>query len=478
MKRLLTALGLISLSLLATPSASAASPDAGRLVRSPEHPAVYYSPNNGTRYAFPNERIFRSWGVSFDAVETISAGALAQLRLAGAIVYRPGRLIKIDTDPKVYLVTENGVLRWIETETVARALFGDAWARQVDDIPDAFFAAYAYGPSIANAATVTMPAPVSGGSLLAIGLNQGLIRAPNAPTTTVPTVPSGTPPTPPAPEPDILVRSTQPNGVRVNESVRIDVFGKGTAPRQVTIRLNGAPVQSCREVATCSYTFTHPTQSTLAAYQVQVEAALADGTTRAQSLSIPVRDPQGGALRLNLTQDETRSPGNIDLEAEWTDTLIGARSITLTVNGEDQRICFNVTTCRLSYGVIGAIGSRLDIRAITEDTAGNRWITSSSSVTVVGNDRPTLTVSTNAGVVFTGETIGIEAEASDIDAIAFVEIWENNERQARCERTRCSFTTPPQATAGTHVFRVVAQDLLGARREVTLDPILVLPTVR
>ncbi len=478
MKHFFSIVGLVAASLLAAQTASARTMAPGRLVRSPEQPAVYYSPSDDTRYTFPNERIFRSWGVSFDAVETIPANALAQLRLAGAIVYRPGRLIKIETDPKVYLVTENGMLRWVETEAVARALFGDAWARQVEDIPDAFFAAYTFGSSIANAATVTLPASGSGGSLLAIGLNQGLIRNPDLATSTVPTVPTSTTPEAPSAPQGIVVRSSLPNGVRVNESVRVDAFGQGTIPRQVAIRVNGALARTCQEIAACSYSFTHPTQSSVTAYQVQVDATLADGTARTQSITIPVRDPQGGALRLNLTQDETRSPGNIDLEAEWTDTLIGARSITLTVNGEDQRVCFNVTTCRASYGVMGAVGSHLEVRAIAEDTAGNRWVTNAYTITIVENDRPTLTVGTNAAVLFTGEAITVNVEASDANAIAFIEIWENNTRQARCERTSCTLTTAPQMTAGTHTFRVVAQDLLGAGREVTLDPILVLPTVR
>lgn len=477
MKRLLSTLGLFVACFLTTQTASALSIDPGRLIRSPENPAVYYAAGD-LRYAFPNERIFRSWGVSFDVVQTVSASRLAEWRLAGVIVYRPGRLIKIDTDPKVYLVTDNGVLRWVETEAVARALFGDSWARQVEDIPDAFFTSYSFGPSIADAATITLPAMGPGGSLFAIGMNQGLLRNPDFVTSTVPTVPTTTSPTVPAAQPDILVRTSLPNGVRAKESVRIDVFGRELVPEQVAIRINGAPVQECQRQTVCTYTLTHQTQSSVTGYQVQVDARFANGTQRTQSLTIPVRDPQAGALRLNMTQMEMRSPGSLDLEAEWGETLIGARSITLTVNGEDQRICFNATTCRISYGVTGTIGSTLSIGAIAEDTSGQRWVTPTSTVTIVANDRPTITVGTSAGTVFTGETITINAGANDIDAIAFIEIWENNERKARCERTVCTYTTAPLVAAGTHAFRVIAQDLLGARREVALDPILVLPAIR
>lgn len=481
MKRFLSALGLITLSFLATTTASALSISPGSLIRSTDNPAVYYAVNGGLRYTFPNERIFRSWGVSFDVVQTVPASRLAEFRLAGAIVYRPGRLIKIDTDPKVYLVTENGVLRWIETEAVARALFGDSWARQVEDIPDTFFTSYSFGSSIADAATITLPAMGSGGSLLAIGMNQGLLRNPDFVTTTaptVPTVPTTTNPTVPVAQADIVVRSSLPNGVRSKESVRIDVYGRELVPERVAIRINNALAQECQRQAICTYTLTHPTQSSVTGYQVQVEASFANGTQRTQALTIPVRDPQAGALRLNLSQTEMRSPGSIDLEAEWVETLVGARSITLTVNGEDQRVCFNATTCRISYGVTGAVSSTLSIGAIAEDTSGQRWVTPTSTVTIVTNDRPTITVGTSASTVFTGETFTINADANDVDAIAFIEIWENNERKARCERTVCTYTTAPQAAAGTRVFRVIAQDLLGARREMELDPILVLPAIR
>ncbi len=474
MKRLLSAFGLVVACLLTTQTASALSIDPGRLIRSPENPAVYYAAGD-RRYAFPNERIFRSWGVSFDAVQTVTANRLAEWRLAGVIVYRPGRLIKIDTDPKVYLVTENGVLRWIETESVARALFGDGWARQVEDIPDAFLTSYSFGPSIGDAATITLPAMGSGGSLLAIGLNQGLMQNPDFVTSTVPTT---TNPTIPASQPDILVRASLPNGVRAKESVRIDVFGREQVPERVAIRINDAPVQECQRQAVCTYTLTHQTQSSVTGYQVQVDASFANGTRRTQALTIPVRDPLAGALRLNMTQTEMRSPGSLDIEAEWGETIIGARSITLTVNGEDQRICFNATTCRISYGVTGAVGSTLSIGAIAEDTSGHRWVTPTSTVTIVANDRPTITVGTSAGTAFTGETITINADANDVDAIAFIEIWENNERKARCERTVCTYTTTPLVAAGTRAFRVIAQDLLGARREVALEPILVLPAIR
>lgn len=112
-------------------------------------PAVYYATANGDRYAFPNEKTFFSWFSNFSGVQTISDQQLAAFPLRANVTYRPGvRLVKVTTDPKVYAVSRGGVLRWVTSEALARTLFGTDWARQVDDIPDAFFVNYTVGAPI------------------------------------------------------------------------------------------------------------------------------------------------------------------------------------------------------------------------------------------------------------------------------------------------------------------------------------------
>ena len=53
--------------------------------------------------------------------------------------------MKIPSIPKVYAVEPGGALRWIETEAVAKALFGDDWAKRVDDVSEAYFSNYHEG---------------------------------------------------------------------------------------------------------------------------------------------------------------------------------------------------------------------------------------------------------------------------------------------------------------------------------------------
>ena len=67
------------------------------------------------------------------------------------MTYRPGaKLVKIQTDPKVYAVSRNGVLHWVKTEALATALYGANWNTRVDDVPDTFFTNYTVGTPIEN----------------------------------------------------------------------------------------------------------------------------------------------------------------------------------------------------------------------------------------------------------------------------------------------------------------------------------------
>lgn len=116
-------------------------------------PSVYYLGDDDRRYAFPNERVFRSWYADFSDVETVDDAELADYPLGGNVTYRPGtRLVKLTNDPKVYAVEPGGVLRWVKTEAAARALYGDRWAERVDDLPDGFFPAYAMGEDLDGSA--------------------------------------------------------------------------------------------------------------------------------------------------------------------------------------------------------------------------------------------------------------------------------------------------------------------------------------
>lgn len=123
--------------------AQAATFSFGDLIKISSNTAVYYYGNNGARYVFPNENIYYSWYFDFSKVKTISDEEMAQIPIGGNIYYRPGtRLVKIESDPKVYAVEPQGILRPIASEQAAAALYGAGWAGRVDDLSAAFFGDY------------------------------------------------------------------------------------------------------------------------------------------------------------------------------------------------------------------------------------------------------------------------------------------------------------------------------------------------
>ncbi|MHB8830797.1 MAG: Ig-like domain-containing protein [Patescibacteria group bacterium] len=114
--------------------------------------AVYYYANNGRRYVFPNEKVYFTWYTSFDNVRILSIEDMSKIPIGGNITYHPGvKPVKFQTDDKVYAVYRNGELRWLKTEAVARAIYGENWTTKVDDISEAFYVNYKFGQPIENA---------------------------------------------------------------------------------------------------------------------------------------------------------------------------------------------------------------------------------------------------------------------------------------------------------------------------------------
>lgn len=134
------------------------SPDAGKLLKAicPESAgidhacrAVYYIGRDGKRHAFPNSRVFFTWYGNFDSVTEVPLATLSNYQLGANVLYRAGvRMVKFTTDPKVYAVARGGVLRWIKTEELARAYYGNEWNKKIDDISDSFYTNYSFGSEI------------------------------------------------------------------------------------------------------------------------------------------------------------------------------------------------------------------------------------------------------------------------------------------------------------------------------------------
>ena len=151
MKLFLSALLIAS---LLAPSANAlaaerSSFNPGDLIKISSNTAVYYFAPNGKRYVFPNEKTYFTWYSDFSGVKTVSERALAAVPIGGNATYSPGRkMVKITTDPKVYVVDQGGILRHVTTASIAESLYSISWKNQIDDLPDAFFTNYRVGTAI------------------------------------------------------------------------------------------------------------------------------------------------------------------------------------------------------------------------------------------------------------------------------------------------------------------------------------------
>lgn len=107
---------------------------------------VYYLDADWKRHPFPNQRVFNSWYHDFLQLKEITPEEMAEFRMGAPIRYRAGtRLVKIASVNMVYAVEPGGMLRAIESEQIARDLFGADWNKRIDDVDESFFASYIMG---------------------------------------------------------------------------------------------------------------------------------------------------------------------------------------------------------------------------------------------------------------------------------------------------------------------------------------------
>lgn len=149
---LLSAVAIISLLVsVSTFHARDAYAQGGILIKGTSFTSIYFLADNGKRYVFSNDKTYLSWYADFSGITIVKDEDLATFQIGGNVTYRPGKkLVKIQTDPKVYAVEKSGVLRWVTTEAIATALYGTNWNQQIDDVPDIFFTNYRIGQPITS----------------------------------------------------------------------------------------------------------------------------------------------------------------------------------------------------------------------------------------------------------------------------------------------------------------------------------------
>lgn len=179
----------LTLGFSAIPAPVSAAIVSGTLVKSPSFSAVYYVGSDGKRYVFSNSKVYFTWYQNFTTVQTITDTELASLRIGGNVTYRPGvKMIKIQSDPKVYAVARGGVLRHISSEAVAAAYYGPSWNQFIDDVDVTDFVNYRMGVTITSVGDFSPT--IETNQATSINVDRGLLAvdpAPNTPQTPTPT---------------------------------------------------------------------------------------------------------------------------------------------------------------------------------------------------------------------------------------------------------------------------------------------------
>jgi len=247
MKRLLSFFVTASTVIAAlSPLAAHAAPN-GSLVKGVSSSSVYYL-DQSKRYAFPNERVFKTWYPDFSSVITVLDTELATYPLAGNVTYRPGsKLVKIQTDPKVYAVSRYGELRWMTSESLASLFYGADWNTKVDDIPDTFFTNYALGIAIDPAHSYSVSNELT---VTSIAQN---IRPPGY-------VPPNAPAPNPTPSAATLVVSISSSEATLNQMLLVfaNITGNAAPITKVEIYSDKqtSPIATCLASSTCSAMYT------------------------------------------------------------------------------------------------------------------------------------------------------------------------------------------------------------------------------
>ncbi|EKD33425.1 MAG: Polymorphic membrane protein [uncultured bacterium] len=121
------------------------------LIKTENEPAIYMVDVDYTRRPFLNERDLLSWYPSMTWAYIVSKTDMASIKIGHPMLYRPGTwLVKTQTNPAVYAVSQGNVLHWIPNETVAKELYGQLWNKKIVDVEDTMFSLYTIGGHVGN----------------------------------------------------------------------------------------------------------------------------------------------------------------------------------------------------------------------------------------------------------------------------------------------------------------------------------------
>ena len=437
----------------------AASLAPGNLIKASGQ-AVYYYAQDGKRYVFPTEKIYMSWYADFSGVVTVTDTELANITIGGNVTYRPGvRLVKITTDPRVYAVHGRD-LRWIASETAARTIFGDDWAKQVDDIPDPFFVNYTMGADIDDAADY---APVDVRATYAL-IQQTITPPTSVPTT--PTTPTSTTPTIDTPAAISLIITTDRATAQINESVFISAQTTSTGGvDKLELYADDGLLNTCR-IASCTGTWTVPSAGVKPSYVFRAKLVTMDARVIEATASVTVvTTPVHASIQVTADRATIRPTQNPNIRVLINAGLVST-STQILIDGISMKVCASTPgDCRYTDYLSGGVGTTHQISAVVTTPAGLQYKSNAFTITIAANDTPMITLASGISTVLAGQAVEITATAQDDDGIGQTRILKDGQVLKTClGAVPCTVMTGPwNVAAGTVLtFEARVTDLLNA----------------
>ena len=127
----------------------------GDYIKSPSFTTVYFIDDLLQRHPFIDAQTFFTFEDDFSSIVTVTDATLSTLTIAEPMLPNPGvTLVKIQSDDNVYAVDASEGLRWVTTEEIAIAMYGQSWSDYVIDLPPTLFPHFTVGSAIESAETI------------------------------------------------------------------------------------------------------------------------------------------------------------------------------------------------------------------------------------------------------------------------------------------------------------------------------------
>jgi hypothetical protein len=416
--------------------------------------ALYYLAADGKRYVFPNDKAYFSWYPDFSEVQKVSDTVLSSYPLGGNVTYRPGtQLVKIQSDPKVYAVDEGGVLRWVDSESAAIAIFGSNWNKHVDDIADAFFINYTVGNPIASAGDYNPS------SLAAADANFNSDRSyrsgqansatnTNTNTNTNTTVNAGNGTVAIALSPySATLGSGQSTTVTAtgndnNGITSISIYAGSNGTLEKTCNISGSAASGTCTMSIYSNDYTNGSSLSIYAQMTDRSGNTATSATTTLAVQNNVTSITGSVALALSPYSSTLASGQSTTVTATAYDAGGISSMGIYVNGALAQTCpvSNYPTSNSCvttvYGGSYANGSSVSIYAQITDNYGNTAVSTTSALTIQNSSSNTgtvtLSLSPYATTLASGQSTTVTATASNGNGLASMGIYVNGSLLQTC----------------------------------------------